>query len=179
MKDSGEQDIVCAVLLPKSQYPALIQGSFYVHDYNTWFEISLSVGVILSTVWKQHHITILKRNHRQQQTITNNWQGQITNFITPIVIKGTIISSHLLHTAKKKKKSIDYPHWWITCMLYYSTFWWQKRDINVVQFSLLIVVWSNFQKLEHFFVEFKVKEIQTCAQFCVNISMYFIAKIMQ
>ena len=54
-----------------------------------------------------------------------------------------------------------------------------KRDINVVQFSLLIVVWSNFQKLEHFFVEFKVKEIQTCAQFCVNISMYFIAKIMQ
>ena len=64
-------------------------------------------------------------------------------------------------------------------MLYYSTFWWQKRYINVVQFSLLIVVWSNFQKLEHFFVEFKVKEIQTCAQFCVNISMYFIAKIMQ
>ena len=49
----------------------------------------------------------------------------------------------------------------------------------MVQFSLLIVVWSYFQKLEHFFVEFKVKEIQTYAQFCVNISMYFIAKIMQ
>ena len=35
-------------------------------------------------------------------------------------------TGRLLHTAKKKT---DYPHWWITHTLCYSTFWWQKRDI--------------------------------------------------
>ena len=58
----------------------------------------------------------------------------------------------LLH--RVKKKSTDYLHWWITCMLCYSTLWWRKRDIKVIHFSLLKVVWSNFWKLESFFVKF-------------------------
>ena len=64
----------------------------------------------------------------------------------------------------KKKKSSDYPHWWITCTLCYSTFWWQKGDIKVIHFSLFKVVWSNFWKLESFFVEFQVqRNSDTCA----------------
>ena len=35
----------------------------------------------------------------------------------------------------EKKKSTDYPHWWITHTLCYSTFWWQKRDIKVKTFQ--------------------------------------------
>ena len=61
----------------------------------------------------------------------------------------TVISSRLparpftrtgrfLHTAKKK--STDYPHWWIARTLCYSPFWWRKRDIKVIHFSLLKVV---------------------------------------
>ena len=38
-----------------------------------------------------------------------------------------------LHTVKKR--STDYPHWWITRTLCYSTFWWRKRDIKGVTFQ--------------------------------------------
>ena len=42
--------------------------------------------------------------------------------------------------AQAKKKSTDYLHWWITHTLCYSTFWWKKRDLKVIHFSLLKVV---------------------------------------
>ena len=62
-------------------------------------------------------------------------------------------TGRLLH--RPKKKSTYYLHWWITRTLCYSTFWWQKRDIKVIHFSLLKVVWSNFWKRECLFVECK------------------------
>ena len=62
-------------------------------------------------------------------------------------------TGRLLH--RPKKKSTDYLHWWITRTLCYSTFWWRKRDIKVIHFSLLKVVWSNFWKRECLFVECK------------------------
>ena len=72
---------------------------------------------------------------------------------------GTVISGHLpalaVYCIQRKKKSTDYPHWWITHTLCYSTFWWWKCDIKVIHFSLFIVVWFNFWKLESFFVKFK------------------------
>ena len=37
----------------------------------------------------------------------------------------------------------------------------------------------TFENLKASLLSFKVKEIQTRAQFCVNISMYFIDKIIQ
>ena len=67
----------------------------------------------------------------------------------------------------QKKKSTDYPHWWITRTLCYSTFWWRKHDIKVIYFSLLKVVWSNFQKLKSFFVEFNgQRNSDTCTILC-------------
>ena len=78
-----------------------------------------------------------------------------------------------------EKKSTDYLHWWITRMLCYSTFWWQKHDIKLIHFGLLKVVCLTFENLKASLLSLKVKEIQMCAQFCVNISMYFIDKIIQ
>ena len=80
-------------------------------------------------------------------------------YLISIYSWNTVISGRLPAPAdyciRRKKESTDYPHWWITRTLCYSTFWWRKRDIKVIHFSLLKVVWSNFPKLESFFVEFK------------------------
>ena len=60
-------------------------------------------------------------------------------------------TGRLLHTAKKKVNGlpapVDNPH------VVIQLFRWRKRDIKAIHFSL---------------------SIQTCAQFCVNISLYFI-----
>ena len=65
-------------------------------------------------------------------------------------------TGRLLHTAKKKVNGlpapVDNPH------VVIQLFRWRKRDIKAIHFSL---------------------SIQTCAQFCVNISLYFIDKIIQ
>ena len=49
-----------------------------------------------------------------------------------------------------EKKKTDYPHWWIT-----HTFGGKNVTFKLKHFSLFRVVWSNFRKLESFFVEFK------------------------
>ena len=102
---------------------------------------------------------------RQRSKLHFNWyhgHNCCCDFLSGTVISGRLPArpitrtGRLLHTAKKKVNGlpapVDNPH------VVIQLFRWRKRDIKAIHFSL---------------------SIQTCAQFCVNISLYFIDKIIQ